>query len=1233
MNFLKLSVCGAILFVLLAGAVACAYGSDAADTHTVTFSLEGEGEITVYYNGPISSGDEVPSGAVLGVFYRSLDGLHECSECTIDGDTYDIASGYLEYTVTGDVNIEMLSEYCLSGSYKNTYSVGIPTSFVAKWVYGEGGKSTGMNWTNMVFQPSYYGDYIYAKLDRVLFKLNQSGELQASVDTGSMKSYYQYLAVGNGQILDAATGKVYDPDLNQLFVLSNTANMAHYYGGNYYLTVGSGNTTDTTTYCYSATDSDDSTGTNVQDPLWSAKLGIPYMASIGASQLYFGDGFILTTTSDASGNVGICTVDPANGDVISKVTIPAFEGLNVGKGYLNIDGGMVTMTAYLLNSDFEANVAVLDVDGSGNLSNLRTALIRDTSYALSADKSTSLITNGYYGYLLNGGTFYVVDMSDLSVVASESGYRDKLVGVHGNMTITTAYSGMTYAYVIPYKNTSGSDVYVFCHDMDSGSLTVDVQSGIIAYPQYCSQQAHFLENGDMVFVNDTGRMFCMGSATDGPSGVQISESSIILREGESKKLTASAIPVSASGYPVTWSSDNTSVATVDSDGNVTAVASGTTTIRASVSEGAYEATCTVKVAKTFTSYDGTEYSYVTSGDGSSTRYECTLVSASGTGSTLYVPASIEGYNVYAVLDGAFTGSSATAVVLPVTIESVGDAFSSVVEDIYFLGDKPDWTAPSGVTVHTLPDASGWSGTTEMTTETITDLFDSETVYADVAGTVTVVGCTPSSTGQIIVSSEACGGTVTAIGAYVFGQMDPGIGSEKTVRTDIYSVSIPEGVTIIRERAFFYNGGMVAVELPESLEIICDEAFRYADSLETVSLSEGVTYIGFEGFRDTHSVKVFAVPDSVTFLGEGFIKSQVEDTPLRILIIGAGVDDFPNYGCNNRKNLEAVIFSEGLETIGEYAFQGCISLKYVELPSTMQNTAAYAFCDCTSMEHALISGAVAGNAFSGCTSLSTIDFREMDGTKISASAFAGCSSLTDAYFVGKGPSFDKTAFAGQSVNLHYDSAYEVNWKGRSITGCTKVADVAGTTAVNITGSKASLNASSTLAYTADGSFSNLAWSSSDETVAVVSGGYAYGLKEGTFTVKAVSADGVEATAEVTVSSVGVTGVSLSKTSAGIHPGDKMALTATITPSDASETRVTWASSDLNVATVDDKGNVTAVGEGSCTITVTTVDGGYKATCEVTVSASSSGNSLLIYGVAGAVAVAAIAGVAFIMIRRH
>ncbi len=82
---------------------------------------------------------------------------------------------------------------------------------------------------------------------------------------------------------------------------------------------------------------------------------------------------------------------------------------------------------------------------------------------------------------------------------------------------------------------------------------------------------------------------------------------------------------------------------------------------------------------------------------------------------------------------------------------------------------------------------------------------------------------------------------------------------------------------------------------------------------------------------------------------------------------------------------------------------------------------------------------------------------------------------------------------------------------------------------------------------------------------------------------------------------VTGVTLDKENVTLtKAGETAQLTAGVVPADAANKKVIWTSSDSKVATVDESGKVTAVGTGTCTITVTTEDGSKTAVCSVMVN---------------------------------
>ena len=95
------------------------------------------------------------------------------------------------------------------------------------------------------------------------------------------------------------------------------------------------------------------------------------------------------------------------------------------------------------------------------------------------------------------------------------------------------------------------------------------------------------------------------------------------------------------------------------------------------------------------------------------------------------------------------------------------------------------------------------------------------------------------------------------------------------------------------------------------------------------------------------------------------------------------------------------------------------------------------------------------------------------------------------------------------------------------------------------------------------------------------------------------DGLSATTKVTVSTK-VEKIELDKTEGILYVGNSVTVNAAVTPDNATDTTVTWSSSDESVATVDETGKITAVATGNATITATSnSDADVNATYDVTV----------------------------------
>ena len=137
---------------------------------------------------------------------------------------------------------------------------------------------------------------------------------------------------------------------------------------------------------------------------------------------------------------------------------------------------------------------------------------------------------------------------------------------------------------------------------------------------------------------------------------------------------------------------------------------------------------------------------------------------------------------------------------------------------------------------------------------------------------------------------------------------------------------------------------------------------------------------------------------------------------------------------------------------------------------------------------------------------------------------------------------------------------------------------------------------------------ITWTSDNEAVATVSAeGVVKAIKAGTANITATSEDsGVSAKCEITVKEkvISVTGIALNKTSLSLTEGEEFTLEATVTPDNATNKEISWASDNEAVVTVSSEGVVKALRAGTASITATTVDQGKTASCAVVVAAKMS-----------------------------
>ena len=162
------------------------------------------------------------------------------------------------------------------------------------------------------------------------------------------------------------------------------------------------------------------------------------------------------------------------------------------------------------------------------------------------------------------------------------------------------------------------------------------------------------------------------------TGVTLNKNSMSLNSGSSETLVATVSPSNADDKSVTWSSNNTSVATVNSSGLVSAVTSGSATITVTTTDGGYTAQCSVSVSVPTPPTPTIDGKFIlTLSDSSTVSAECDSTSAITTAETynyhLDIISATIGDCVTTIGDEAFNNCmTLTSVTIPNSVTTIGN---------------------------------------------------------------------------------------------------------------------------------------------------------------------------------------------------------------------------------------------------------------------------------------------------------------------------------------------------------------------------------------------------------------------------------------------------------------------------------------------------------------------------------------------------------------------------------
>ena len=553
----------------------------------------------------------------------------------------------------------------------------------------------------------------------------------------------------------------------------------------------------------------------------------------------------------------------------------------------------------------------------------------------------------------------------------------------------------------------------------------------------------------------------------------------------------------------------------------------------------------------------------------------TITGYSGNATALYIPDEIDGHEVVEIGDSAFENrTDLRTVMIPDSVTEIGScAFNNC-------------TNLSNVTLS--QNLKYMEGRAFGSCEKITKI-------------------------EIPKSLEWCGSTLYDYGP--FGDC-----------TGLKTVIFENGTTKILGHLFEKCTGLEEINIPNTVTVIENSAFSGCTKLEQVNFSNKLTKIESYGFSDCTSLKKITVPDSINSIGNSIFQNC---TSLTEVHLPKSLKEIPSDTFSGCKKLTTINFPSTLTTIGDSAFYGCESLPEAILPSGVEKIESNAFKNCKSLKKAVVPDTVSSigsSAFYGCEALTDITLgsklKKIDNqtfygcaalpsivlpynvTTIGDSAFVNCTKLTQITVPRNTTSIASNAFSYPKKMTMYgpsDCYAQTYASGKGIKYVTQ--DIHATSvSLDITEKTAERYDDFQLTATiAPLNFTDaVIWTSSNEEVATVSDtGYVEICGVGT-TVITVTAGNVKAACKITVPQL-IDWIEFDEDEIELKAGQTYQLKPYISPSDATNKKLKYTSSDTKVAEVSASGLVTAKSEGEAKIRAAATDGSDEyAVCYVTVT---------------------------------
>lgn len=401
-----------------------------------------------------------------------------------------------------------------------------------------------------------------------------------------------------------------------------------------------------------------------------------------------------------------------------------------------------------------------------------------------------------------------------------------------------------------------------------------------------------------------------------------------------------------------------------------------------------------------------------------------------------------------------------------------------------------------------------------------------------------------------------------------------------------------------------------VNIGNQVEILPDYLFMNLINIKDITIPESVTQIGYHVFsecKNLQHINYNAINATSELNGK---KDGLFPNFVTSISIGEKVQTIPDFFASGLTNINSIDLPDGIISIGNNAFSYS-GLNSIDILSSLIEIGESAFeaTEIENIELPLTLNKIGTAAFYN-TKLTKVDI-PANVLYIGEEAFLNCSDLNPVTCYALTPptlfenSFDNDIT--KDLYVYYNSIYDYrtssNWsKFQNIYPIEK--DIVEVSSIDLEYKEISLNIGKEITINAtvlpdNASSKTLIWTSSDPTIVSVDNGKISAINLGSVTITATALNGISSECIVNVTPIEVEYVEISETEISLNPGLSYTLSATVYPYNSTDQTINWSSSDPSVATIDEKGVIKALSEGSSIITAES-NNGKKASCTVNVT---------------------------------